>query len=377
MRSPPPACSSISSWAIAPSARRLLGPWTRVAREGLVAGLAGAVAVAVWFLLYDLAAGMPLRTPALLGATLFHGLRDPSALVITRPAGAPVHGRPRPGVRRSSGGRPRDSWRWPIGSRALLFGVFMLFCCFEVFFIALVAILAEWLFETLAWWTILAGNLLASFVDARLLLPRAPGGVAGVPGGAPLNAAAHRRRPPASAGKCPSGRSRRTAARREPTLHRMRRSRLDSSAHKARAHREQSTEGSRVLSPFDLKGRVAVVTGGNGGIGLGMARGMAAAGAAIVVAARNREKSARAVKELEGLGAQAVAIDVDVTDEASVNALVRTAVGAVGTTGRAREQCRHQYPKAAAGADARRVAPGARHQPDQRLPVRAAPSIPS
>ena len=84
------------------------------------------------------------------------------------------------------------------------------------------------------------------------------------------------------------------------------------------------------MSPFDLKGRVAVVTGGNGGIGLGMARGMAAAGAAIVVAARNREKSARAVKELEGLGARAVAIDVDVTDEASVNALVRSSVERCG-----------------------------------------------
>ena len=77
------------------------------------------------------------------------------------------------------------------------------------------------------------------------------------------------------------------------------------------------------MSAFDLKGRVAVVTGGNGGIGLGMARGMAAAGAAIVVAGRNREKSARAVTELEGLGAQAVAIEVDVADEASVNALIR------------------------------------------------------
>src|SRR5215469_11363971 len=48
--------------------RALLGPWTRVAREGLIAGLAGAAAVAVWFLLYDLAAGVPFRTPALLGA---------------------------------------------------------------------------------------------------------------------------------------------------------------------------------------------------------------------------------------------------------------------------------------------------------------------
>jgi 2-deoxy-D-gluconate 3-dehydrogenase len=76
------------------------------------------------------------------------------------------------------------------------------------------------------------------------------------------------------------------------------------------------------LKAFDLKGRVAVVTGGNGGIGLGMARGMGAAGASIVVAGRNPEKSARAVKELEELGAPAIAIDVDVTDEASVNVLV-------------------------------------------------------
>ncbi len=81
---------------------------------------------------------------------------------------------------------------------------------------------------------------------------------------------------------------------------------------------------------FDLTGRVAVVTGGNGGIGLGMARGMAAAGAAIVVAARNRDKSRRAVVELSDLGAKAVAIEVDVADEASVNALVARTVDQFG-----------------------------------------------
>lgn len=81
---------------------------------------------------------------------------------------------------------------------------------------------------------------------------------------------------------------------------------------------------------FDLSGRVAVVTGGNGGIGLGMARGMAAAGAAIVVAGRNRDKSKAAVADLEGLGARAVAIDVDVTDEASIRALVSQTVERLG-----------------------------------------------
>jgi 2-dehydro-3-deoxy-D-gluconate 5-dehydrogenase len=73
---------------------------------------------------------------------------------------------------------------------------------------------------------------------------------------------------------------------------------------------------------FDLKGKVAVVTGGNGGIGLGMARGLAAAGARVVVAARNREKSEAAVRELARLGGDPLALAVDVADEASVQAMV-------------------------------------------------------
>ena len=73
---------------------------------------------------------------------------------------------------------------------------------------------------------------------------------------------------------------------------------------------------------FDLGGKVAIVTGGNGGIGLGMARGLAAQGAAIVVAGRNAEKSAAAVAELVAQGATASAFAVDVKDEAQVNAMV-------------------------------------------------------
>jgi 2-deoxy-D-gluconate 3-dehydrogenase len=74
---------------------------------------------------------------------------------------------------------------------------------------------------------------------------------------------------------------------------------------------------------FDLAGKVAIVTGGNGGIGLGMARGLAGAGARVVVAGRNHDKSVRAVAELERLRpCGALAVDVDVTDEAQVTALI-------------------------------------------------------
>ena len=73
------------------------------------------------------------------------------------------------------------------------------------------------------------------------------------------------------------------------------------------------------MSMFDLTGRVAVVTGGNGGIGLGMAKGLAAAGAAVVLAARNAEKAEAAVAEL---GGKSVFIALDVADEASCREMI-------------------------------------------------------
>jgi 2-deoxy-D-gluconate 3-dehydrogenase len=81
---------------------------------------------------------------------------------------------------------------------------------------------------------------------------------------------------------------------------------------------------------FDLTGRVAIVTGGNGGIGLGMAKGMAQAGASIVVAARDEAKNGEAVQALEALGAQAVAVQADVTQQASCRAMVETAIERFG-----------------------------------------------
>jgi ribosomal protein S18 acetylase RimI-like enzyme len=81
---------------------------------------------------------------------------------------------------------------------------------------------------------------------------------------------------------------------------------------------------------FDLSGRVAVVTGGNGGIGLGIARGLAEAGAAIAIWARNADKNETAVKELEGLGVKALALPCDVSDEAQVADVTAKTVEALG-----------------------------------------------
>ena len=72
---------------------------------------------------------------------------------------------------------------------------------------------------------------------------------------------------------------------------------------------------------FNLHGKVALVTGGNGGIGLGMAQGLAQAGARVVIAARNTQKSAEAVAALQALGSDSFALQADVTNEASVAAL--------------------------------------------------------
>jgi hypothetical protein len=149
--------------------RALLGPRGRVAREGLVAGGLGAAAVAVWFLLYDIAAGAPLRTPALLGAAVLEGLRDPAALTISLQLILKytlVHGAAFLGFGWLAAGLLALADREP----RLLFAFVMLFVCFEVFSFAMIAVLAHWLLEAFAWWTILAANLLAALAMLGYLL---------------------------------------------------------------------------------------------------------------------------------------------------------------------------------------------------------------
>jgi 2-dehydro-3-deoxy-D-gluconate 5-dehydrogenase len=78
---------------------------------------------------------------------------------------------------------------------------------------------------------------------------------------------------------------------------------------------------------FDLKGKAALVTGGNGGIGLGMAKGLAQAGARVAIAGRDAAKNAAAVK---ALGAGALSVTADLTDEKACRAMVEEAAGRLG-----------------------------------------------
>lgn len=84
------------------------------------------------------------------------------------------------------------------------------------------------------------------------------------------------------------------------------------------------------MNMFDLSGKVAVVTGGNGGIGLGMALGLAEAGADVVIASRNAEKNAAAVAQVEAQGVRAKAVPTDVRDPASCQTLIDTTVEEFG-----------------------------------------------
>ncbi|MBX3485938.1 SDR family oxidoreductase [Phenylobacterium sp.] len=72
------------------------------------------------------------------------------------------------------------------------------------------------------------------------------------------------------------------------------------------------------FKPFDLTGKVGLVTGGNGGIGLGMAEGLAQAGAKVAVWGQNPEKNAKAEEALKAHGVEVLVQKVDVADEAAI-----------------------------------------------------------
>ena len=134
--------------------RTLIGSWGGVFREGIVAGIIGAAVVAVWFFAIDAIHGEPLHTPKVLGSiflqkpetaqalilyTLLHGL----AFIVFGILGALVIA---------------GAERYPM----LIFGLVILFTAFEVFFFGGIVIVASWVLDEVAGWTIFVGNILAA-----------------------------------------------------------------------------------------------------------------------------------------------------------------------------------------------------------------------
>jgi 2-deoxy-D-gluconate 3-dehydrogenase len=82
---------------------------------------------------------------------------------------------------------------------------------------------------------------------------------------------------------------------------------------------------------FSLKGKVAIVTGGNGGIGKGITRGFAGVGADVVIAARNSKKTAEAAAEIKKeSGVRVLEVEVDVKQESQINAMAKKVLDAFG-----------------------------------------------
>ncbi len=84
---------------------------------------------------------------------------------------------------------------------------------------------------------------------------------------------------------------------------------------------------------FDLTGRVAIVTGGNGGIGRGIALGLAGAGAAVAIFGRNEAKNDAVLAELKTTGVSSMALQVDVTDRAGLGPACQQVQDVLGPVG--------------------------------------------
>ena len=81
---------------------------------------------------------------------------------------------------------------------------------------------------------------------------------------------------------------------------------------------------------FNLTDKVALITGGNGGIGFAMAKAIGEAGATVVIAGRNEEKNRKSIEELNSLNVKCKSLIVDVVDENSCNQLIEDVVKTYG-----------------------------------------------
>ena len=145
-------------------------------QEGIIAGVCGATAIAVWFLLLDLIKGRPFYTPTVLGTALFRGgegLAQPEALPIdfeTVFLFTWVHFM----VFAAVGGIVSRLLGTAERNANFGFGILLLFVFFEGGFVFASMTFAESLLQALAWPAILVGNLLAAVVMAVYFWQRHP-----------------------------------------------------------------------------------------------------------------------------------------------------------------------------------------------------------
>src|SRR5438034_6942513 len=135
---------------------------TRVLREGFVAGLIGAGAVALWFLIVDVIAGRPFFTPAMLGSAVFWGVRDPAGVVIeySRIIGyTMIHVSAFIIVGTVAAALAAEVEVAP----PTLYLLVVMFAVVEFGFYIMLALLAQPLLGALTWWNVAIGNAIAAY----------------------------------------------------------------------------------------------------------------------------------------------------------------------------------------------------------------------
>lgn len=137
--------------------------------EALSTGLLGAATVALWFFVVDVIGGAPLRTPGILGSAVFFGISSPEEAVInvfTVGLYSILHGAVFFFVGIGTTVVVRAADRAP----HVLALFVLLTVVLQALFVGGTAILAQFLLGAIAWWAVLGGNLLASFLMGSLLL---------------------------------------------------------------------------------------------------------------------------------------------------------------------------------------------------------------
>jgi VanZ family protein len=149
----------------------LLGSWSEVVSEGIVAGLIGGLTIAVWFFLFDVSAGQPFQTPAILGAAIV-GNNGAAAMASVSPELVFIYTVLHFTAFMLFGILVAALLAHLRRTEVLIAGLFLVFLLFELFFVGFMTMIDEEMLQVLRRWKIEIGNLLASGVVLAFLLAR-------------------------------------------------------------------------------------------------------------------------------------------------------------------------------------------------------------